>query len=202
MGSDDLYKKAKAGKEKREQGIRGKVKDTILIICEGVKTEPNYFESFRLSNVKINGCGKDPSQLVQIAKENFDTYDQLWCVFDRDNVPAEKFNIPFQLSEKLKKKIKIAYSNEAFELWYLLHFHYYNTGMSRDDYQERLSNLLGYKYQKNSKTMYHELLDNQQTAIDNAKKLLASYPDSNPEQDNPSTTVHLLVEELNKYKRK
>jgi hypothetical protein len=34
--------------------------------------------------------------------------------------------------------------------------------------------------------------------IGNAERLLAEYDPRDPERDNPSTTVHLLVRELNK----
>jgi hypothetical protein len=46
--------------------------------------------------------------------------------------------------------------------------------------------------------MYQELLDIQLMAIRNAERLLNSYDSFNPENNNPSTTVHKLVEELNK----
>lgn len=98
------------------------------------------------------------------------------------------------------QNIKIAYSNEAFELWYLLHFNYYDTKMSRTSYKKMLTSLLKEKYKKNSVDMYEKLLDKQANAIRNAKKLLSAYSSLNPEQDNPSTTVFILVEELNKYK--
>jgi hypothetical protein len=90
----------------------------------------------------------------------------------------------------------VAYSNEAFELWYVLHFEFLNTGIPRDDYIKKMTKLLGKKYQKNSDTIYDELINKQATAIRNAEKLLASYNYSTPGQDNPSTTVHLLVKEL------
>ena len=56
---------------------------------------------------------------------------------------------------------------------------------------------MGKKYQKNSDTIYDDLRNRQVNAIRNAEKLLASYNPLNPGQDNPSTTVHLLVKELN-----
>jgi len=96
------------------------------------------------------------------------------------------------------QKIQVAYSNEAFELWYLLHFCYLNSGMSRNHYQQRLERYLGHEYHKNSNTIYNELLPRQLEAIRNAKNLLAQYNPPNPANDNPSTTVHVLVERLNR----
>ena len=81
---------------------------------------------------------------------------------------------------------------------YLLHFDYFHTGVSRKDYQEKLTRKLGREYKKNSITMYDELLEKQPQAIKFAKKLLSSYANHNPEKDNPSTTVFQLVEELNR----
>jgi hypothetical protein len=60
--------------------------------------------------------------------------------------------------------------------------------------------MMGRKYQKNDTDMYDYLKDRQTDAIRNAKKLLASYNRGcNPERDDPSTKVHLLVERLNEF---
>lgn len=58
---------------------------------------------------------------------------------------------------------------------------------------------MGKSYSKNSHKMYDELFDLQPTAIDNADRLLQEYPKPNPAKDNPSTTVHLLVQQLNRF---
>jgi hypothetical protein len=123
-------------------------------------------------------------------------------VFDRDKNDknpndAQNFNAAITLANN--RGIKVAYSNDAFELWYLLHFHFYNTGISRKNYQNMLTKLLGHKYEKNSETIYEELKNQQPEAIKHAKKLLMEYDRPNPESDNPSTTVHLLVEEINSF---
>lgn len=205
MGTDDLFKQEKIEKEKRRQANRDKIKDSILILCEGIKTEPNYFrgfrKNFRLSNVTIDGCGTNTDSLVKTAINNLKNYDQIWCVFDRDSFPKQNFIRAFQLANKYNKKIKIAYSNEAFEIWYLLHFHLRTTAMSRDEFKKTLTNCIKKEYKKNSKEMYYLLLDKQETAIRNAKKLMEHYSTPNPVEDNPSTTVYRLVEELNKYKK-
>ncbi|WP_009630758.1 RloB family protein [Synechocystis sp. PCC 7509] len=179
------------------------IKQRFLIVCEGAKTEPNYFKSFRVPKVviEIQGLGENPSKLVQSANElkSQDEYDQVWCVFDRDDWTKEDFNNA--ISSAKKYGFKVAYSNEAFELWYVLHFEFLNTGIPRNDYIKKLTSLLGKKYQKNSTTIYDDLLDKQDIAIKRAKKLLEEYEPSKPEQDNPSTTVHLLVEQLKRFVR-
>jgi hypothetical protein len=174
---------------------------TFLIVCEGEKTEPQYFRSFRVptKTIKVVGTGYNTRSLVEWAIElqGKQDYDQVWCVFDRDSFSVSNFNDALTLAEA--ENIKVAYSNEAFELWYLLHFHYYNTGISRSDYSNKLSKLLKFKYQKNFPGMYDLLFEKQPTAIKNAKKLLRQYKSPNPAKDNPSTTVHQLVEELNRF---
>ncbi len=183
----------------------------FLIVCEGEKTEPHYFKSFpvdrKVIKVDVKGEGKNTKSLVEKAidlknTEESDERDRFWCVFDRDRNDknpndAQNFNAAITLAKT--NGIKVAYSNDAFELWYLLHFHYYNTAISRQDYKNMLTQLLGHEYKKNSETIYEELKDKQQDAIKHAKRLLQEYEPPNPESDNPSTTVHLLVEELNSF---
>jgi RloB-like protein len=179
------------------------VKQRFLIVCEGKKTEPYYFKSFRVPKavVAIEGAAGDPTRLVNSAYKlaNEDEYDQVWCVFDRDEGAwtAQNFNNALQNAKTYG--FHVAYSNECFELWYILHFEFLNTGLPRSDYEDKLSELLGVKYRKNDPTIYQQLLAKQQIAIKYARKLLESYSSIDPERNNPSTTVHLLVEALNKF---
>ncbi len=179
------------------------VRQRFLIVCEGEKTEPNYFRSFHVpknvAEIDVKGLGENPSKLVNSAKElkQQEEYDQVWCVFDRDAWTPEDFNNAIINAES--QGFKVAYSNEAFELWYILHFEFLNTGIPRSDYLQKLNLLLNRKYQKNSETIYDELFERQPTAIRNAINLLNQYNPRTPARDNPSTTVHLLVQELNKF---
>ncbi len=190
------------GYRDRLTGIRD-TRDKFLIVCEGAKTEPNYFKCFPISThndvVTVIGTGMNTVSLVEKAIELYEpkNHDQVWCVFDRDSFPEGNFSDAITLAKE--KGFNVAYSNEAFELWYLLHFNYYDTGITRQKYIEKLSKLLEHRYEKNSKTIYAELRDKQAVAIRNAKRLLAQYVPSIPHKDNPSTTVHKLVEELNRF---
>ena len=174
----------------------------ILIVCEGEKTEPNYFRSFPIkkeSVVDIRGIGSNTIRLVREAiklnKEN--KYDQAWCVFDKDDFPIENFNLALQVAKE--NGIRIAYSNEAFELWYVLHYEYLNSGITRQQYIAKLNRLLGKKYIKNDELIYDEIYNVQKDAIRNAERLLMEYSTPNPACDKPSTTVHLLVQQLNRF---
>lgn len=190
----------------RKVGKRGPIKKRILIVCEGGKTEPNYFRSFRASSavIEVLGEGYNTVSLVESAierrdkaKEDNKEFQETWCVFDRNSFPAVNFNNALTLA--IQENIKVAYSNEAFEIWYLLHFNYIDAALSREQYSQMLTNRLGYPYIKNSEDMYDELLNRQEDAIRNSERLLQNYNPHNPERDNPSTTVHLLVNEINHH---
>lgn len=75
----------------------------------------------------------------------------------------------------------------------------FRSRLHQDQYKAKLSELLGHEYKKNSPVIFEEIIGLQDDAIRNAKQLLAQYPNHNPETYNPSTTVHLLVEELRKW---
>ncbi len=173
----------------------------FLIVCEGEQTEPNYFKRFRIkASVVVVGTGLSPLGVVkearELAKER--DYTEVWIVFDRDEFSAQEFNNAIKKAER--EGFSVAYSNQAFELWYVLHFDYHDTAISRKQYQRILSQKLRKEYRKNDPNIYDVLLDKQQEAIENAKRLLDSYrPDHNPAKDDPCTTVHLLVESLNSH---
>jgi len=209
-----MSKKSSLRKENKSRTSRGYFNREIdsreplerfLIVCEGEKTEPNYFHSFRVRTaniieIDIHGLGENTISLVETTidlKDEDGDYDQVWCVFDRDSFPAERFNAALEVAKN--NNIDVAYSNEAFELWFLLHFEYRDTAMERGAYKKKLNDLLGHKYEKNSQTIYAELENKQSAAIKRAKKLLEQWNPPNPERDNPSTTVHLLVEQLNRF---
>ena len=186
----------------------------FLIVCEGEKTEVNYFKAFTVPKkieVTVRGEGKNSLSLVEKAIKMIDnlkkddSFDQIWCVFDKDNCSKEQFNQAEGLAKQ--KNIKIAYSNEAFEIWFILHFQYLDIATSRSEYLTILTNQMQKygllnkkeKYAKNREDMYEKLKPYQTTAITNAAKLIQDRDEAkkHPFDANPSTTVHELVQELN-----
>lgn len=186
----------------------------FLIVCEGEKTEVNYFKAFDVPKkieVTVRGEGKNSLSLVNKAIKMIDnlkkddSFDQIWCVFDKDNCSKEQFNQAEGLAKQ--KNIKIAYSNEAFEIWFILHFQYLDIATSRSEYLTILTNQMQKygllnkkeKYAKNREDMYEKLKPYQTTAITNAAKLIQDRDEAkkHPFDANPSTTVHELVQELN-----
>ncbi len=65
MGSDDLFRKRKVATRDR--------RPRILIVCEGEKTEPKYFESFRFLFV-FNKKSDLPSLKQNFYKKSQNTF--------------------------------------------------------------------------------------------------------------------------------
>jgi hypothetical protein len=196
----------KYGSYKGRQVDTKEIKQRFLIVCEGAKTEPNYFRGFRVPiNVVVDihpGAGMHTSvvrKAITILGEADNDYNQVWCVFDRDKNGrnSKSFNEALQLAKV--NNISVAYTNDAFELWYLLHFNYHDTAILRHDYVIKLKSLIDGGYQKNDPHVFEKLESKMDYAIRNAKKLLLQYNPANPEHDDPSTTIHLLVEQLRIY---
>lgn len=118
---------------------------TVLIVCEGKKTEPNYFheirKSRRLSSLTIeivpgDISGTHPKSIIGYAKElrakrkkDGLEFEKTWCVFDRDD--HEKIHEAFDQAKA--NNILVAFSNPCFELWFLLHFRYHSAHIHRDN---------------------------------------------------------------------
>ncbi len=192
-------------------------KQFILIVCEGENTEPSYFNHFKLSTavIKSVGLGYNTISLVkkttELAKE--DEYDQVWCVFDRDDFPAADFNNAIFLAKD--KGFGIAYSNQAFEYWLILHFEDHQGGaMHRDQYADKLNYYLkdfGLKYDKKSKGITEEIFEvlqskfpekdktRQKIAIERAEGIYNNYDHRSPAEEESSTRVFELVREIEKF---
>ena len=193
---------------KRRTGYRVP-KQSFLIICEGVNTEPDYFNSFRLTSASVKAVGKGLNT-IRLVHEAFiireeerrkgHLFDQYWVVFDKDDFPSQDFNEAIRLAKA--NDFRVAYSNQAFEYWFLLHFNIYRGYIHRNDYAQMLSQLMKTKYCKKDNfttKIYGMLLPYQQEAIARAKKIYVDFGNTSPSQAVSSTTVFKLVEELNKF---
>jgi hypothetical protein len=213
--------------------------EKILIVCEGINTEKSYFDAFkkmlRLTGVTveiipapvgIKPRGTDPKTIVNKAKKLRDLeekteepYSQVWCVFDHDPSPespqkSENFNNFVAKARSLG--FGVAYSNQGFEYWLLLHFeHHLGEPMHRDLYADKINLHLAQhklKYDKD-KIITSEIFEvlqaidadtgkmRQTLATERAKKILEKWTKedesrTNPAKEESSTTVFELVETL------
>lgn len=226
MGRKDNLSKEERKQARAEKKLERKEKikeelERIILACEGTVTEKNYFESIFKELMENRGIAKTSLVIAKHAHTNpkgvlddllkalekDDEFEYKWIVIDRDEMRVnggghslEEFNGAISSAEA--RNISIAYSNPSFEIWYLLHFEYRNTGIDRDEVIDALNKYVDYA--KNSKIIFGEIKENQKDAIGNAKRLEAEYEkngnDLNPASDNPSSTVYKLVEQLNKFK--
>ena len=188
------------------------IRQRFLIVCEGKQTEPNYFKALTKGiesiHCEIRGKGKNTKSLVKEAitlKANND-FDKIWVIFDKDEVPDNYFNDAIKKAEK--NGIECAWSNEAFELWFLYHFENVTAQLLRKDYQKELSRAVNKsgKYNKKSKYQYDKTdtenfsimtsYGSQETAILRAETQSKKFSDNNYANHNPCTMVFKLVKQL------
>lgn len=193
-------------------------KPTILIVCEGKNTEPSYFRQFRLTSATIKPIGEGYNTIslvnraLQLSKEK--VYEQVWCVFDKDDFCNNNFNNAIQIANA--NDFGVAYSNQAFEYWIILHFEdHQGGGMHRDDYDKKLNDLLkpfGVSYDgKSSKIITEEIFEildgidektgkeRVEIATTRSIRNLINHNSTPPALAESTTTVFKLVKELRKY---
>ncbi len=208
-------KKAKAAKRRKENVRERLVR--FLIVCEGTKTEPHYFEALiknhisTVREVTIEGEGMATVALVDetleikkdLERKNAMTFDRVWVVFDKDDF--DDFNEAIEKARKLG--FHSAWTNEAFELWYYLHFEYLDTAINREEYIDKLQEAFrkrmgdeGFKYKKGNPDIYKLLQQygREDLAKRFARQLRAIYKGTNYAAHKPCTMVDKLVKELEK----
>jgi hypothetical protein len=172
----------------------------FVIVCEGAKTEIEYFENFQqIEQQRVKVISTAPvenksapkwvlDKAVEVATDfNLKEYDQLWIVTDKDRWSFEELNTI--QSECIKQKNwKFVMSNPCFEVW--LHAHIQDleiiTTIDRYELKKQFGLL---KHQG----LFEKPLQNVRLAIERAKRL-----DNSPHfiPESLRTKVYLLVEEL------
>ena len=51
----------------RRQGVR-EIKQSFLIVCEGEKTEPDYFKAFRMTAATVKAVGQAMNTMTLVSK--------------------------------------------------------------------------------------------------------------------------------------
>ena len=212
-------------KKKRCQEYLEMKQYRYYIFCEGQQTEPQYFAGFKrkieenpiykdMVLIEIEPCQAETMRVIGMAEEyvrkNELNKGQIWCVYDKDSFPAERFNGVVERADKLNKEnpelqYHCAWSNECIEFWFLLHFNYYTSNNHRTEYisflNDRFKELGIGKYQKNMQDIFDVLLKqgNPKLAIRYAKRIIKDGEGKTPTDIAPGTKVYELVEELAKY---
>ena len=186
----------------------------VLIVCEGEKTEPNYFRGMarhlRLLavEVKVVGdlSGSAPINVVNSAldlraerqreapgSQIHTEYDEVWCVIDVE-APQQHESLNRAYDKALSNDLKLAISNPAFEYWYLLHFEKTSALMlSNKDLRHSLKKYCP-DYRKNDERFFEVVWPKTDKAIENARAVIREkHYGKDLRECNPSTHVHKLV---------
>ncbi|WP_083900741.1 RloB family protein [Azospirillum sp. B4] len=191
----------------------------ILIVCEGSKTEPNYFNALaklhRARNVKVKGSGDvfgtDPCNVLSLALEyakHDGPYDHIYCVFDREGTEERKKNLETACSKidgigRRKRgtiKITAIKSNPCFEYWVLLHFEFttkpFVAEKGRSCCDALVSKIKEHipEYNKGKIDLMSQLVNNAEVAIQRSEESLSLSRGDGSE--NPSTYVHLVAKKI------
>lgn len=223
MGSDDLFKKKRLAKKNKELSRKlpnKKPLKKILIVCEGSKTEPNYFEELRdyyklntTSVIDVTGdCGSSPLSVYKHAKaiqsqenQKGSPYDMVFCVIDKDAHTDYYAALEAIRKSKPSNQWVAINSVPCFEYWLLLHHKYttkaFEATAGSSSGNKVLIELKKYfnGYEKGSKGTFLESLNvlperDLNVVIKKAEMCLQHSKDT--ETDNPTTYVHILVKEL------
>ena len=189
-----------------------------LIVCEGKKTEPNYFNGLKrkinekygnkvdvlIPNIDVKGTGMNTTSLVKYTQKTVNhankVYGQVWVVFDKDDYNDEQFNSAID-----NCNYNVAWSNPNFELWLLAHFKKVSRYVSKDDVLQELNKEFQEKglgdYTKNDINIFDKVTSEGKlhTAIKNCEYMEELNKDGQASQRNPMTKVYKIVDELKEY---
>jgi hypothetical protein len=188
----------------------------VLIVCEGEKTEPEYFEGLkkacRLSSANITivpGDGNDPVSIVKhaLAEYRKGGYDRVFCVFDRDGHANYHEALDRAASSPPGKKgrLEAVTSVPCFEIWVLLHFAYSTASFMKTGNKSACDNVINKvlvhlpEYQKAMLGVFAKLQPHTDRAAIHADRLARHNRDTG--SDNPATGVHELVKYLRELKK-
>ena len=200
------YKRIEAFKEQRK---------SILIVCEGSRTEPIYFNSLRnnlrlaMVDVQIVGEGAAPITVVDraielraqrkhVAKKSLTkvAYDVVYCVIDVEAPKAESLSRAVNKAED--NRLEVILSNPCFEYWYILHFRKTSAPFSTSQEAKSALRREHCAYCESDTTIFDVVYPKTPDAIKHSKEVLnEQHNDAEDLSDcNPSTHVHKIVEYL------
>jgi hypothetical protein len=216
MGKDNQQKARQARDLARKKAQRGSY-DRILIVCEGSKTEPQYFNEIRsfykihTANVEVqhSQLGTQPLQVVEYAEQLFTdgniargiqrrAFEHVYAVFDRDDhatyrealAKAETLNAKLRNDLDAKVVFKAVPSVPCFELWLLLHFEDVLASIHRDEVYARLRRHLP-GYDKGQRGYFQQTREKILEATLRANRLCAQTTSEDGRE--PYTDLHTLV---------
>ncbi|WP_373033453.1 RloB family protein [Sulfurovum sp.] len=208
MGTEDRFKKAKVIRQRAIKKTKH-VSKRVLIACEDTKSSRFYFEKM-IKDYGLRGkvtfakhLGTNPMKVLEAIKMHLaldSDFDEKWIVIDKDSYSKKEFNGTIASAATLG--VNVAYSNEAYELWLLLHYKDQTAHIDRYKLQKELKNFID--YEKNDQFIYEIIKSKQNDAIRRSKALVKHFEGINgkvdPYNDNPVNSIYELVESLQNLK--
>jgi hypothetical protein len=220
MGKDNQPKHRQAARDLKRRAAVRQPYERLLIVCEGVKTEPQYLceiqRAYRLTTAHVqvlhSQFGTEPQQVLKYALTVFKEgdrdrrllpreFDRIIVVFDRDEHQSYHAALAQAAAQqgKLRNDDGVAVPVEAvasvpcFELWLLLHFEDVLAPLNRHEALKRLkAHLSGYT--KGGSGHWHETQARLNDAVARAQRL-AELTDAFDGTE-PYTAMHELVSRL------
>ena len=218
--AEQLFYKRGAKREERKKATKELLSETWLFVCEGSKTEPNYIRSLvkhansmsslRDLKIKVVGEGKSTRALIKsvddllseiddVKRNNDIPFGKIFVLFDKDSFGEDDFDNAIKMATS--RGYTPIWSNECFELWYILHYEYLDADIGREAYNKKLDKLLGIKNYKDHKSLdvfsiiyspnrIKDALRNSENLNNN------SCHESSNAKRVPCTQMHNLIQEL------
>lgn len=176
----------------RPQDIR-EVKQSFLIVYEGICTESDYFRAFRMTTSTINvGQVMNTISMVKSNQHTWHWHEEktyirpVLVVFDKGNFPTNDFYRAIALARH--NGFRVTYNNQAFEYWFLLHFNLYRGPKHRNSYADEIYKTFRPYLFKKQKVLgckiYNRLLHLQQKAIKDATAVMKKFSQGNLTMEN------------------
>jgi hypothetical protein len=184
---------------KRKQGFKEPHK-SILIVAEGIKTEPIYFNSLKkklrlpMINVEVVPAGAAP--IIAKKSPTQVPYDIVYCVVDVEAPKAD--SLPKAVDKAKANNLEIILSNPCFEYWYLLHFRKTSSPFNTSQDVKSALRHEHPAYCESDKTIFDVVFDKTHEAIKRSKEVLNEQHNNTEDISNcnPSTHIHKIVENL------
>lgn len=192
----------------------------VLIITEGEKTEPSYFNDVknyikttgvvgkkitRLLQITDNGRKTSPRKIFEAAKkEQNGGIPYVFIVIDDDDRKEslevlQECRYPQTTDEVSKDKINCIYSNPCFEYWALLHFKNSDKVYASSELSEILSECMPSYNKRNKVFTYNVMQKTEDSAAKNAAKIRQNHQSTGKVWERPSTNVDVLLAFIRKY---
>ncbi|MDR1386951.1 MAG: RloB family protein [Propionibacteriaceae bacterium] len=200
--------KRRGGKPlKRETGTLPEL-TTIVVFCEGKRSEPDYVAALRrLPEVRWNTSLQIeivpqpgvPLTLVQraVKRARDPEVNQCWCLFDVEWPQNHPHLAEAMRTAAQREGVHVAVSNPCFELWLILHHQDQTAGLTTAEAVAASEALDGRRGKRLDGSVYMEPMRRKQ-AIAYAKRLHAIHQSSGTRfpHDNPGSGMYLFLEAI------